>query len=81
MNTFDFTLSIDRLIEDLDEIDAVYARHDDISMFNSQGTTRITFHRESATLDDAIRSSVSDVQSFGYKVTQIEVEPECVGAN
>jgi hypothetical protein len=67
-------------VEALDAIDAVYGRLDDVSMFHADAATRITFHRSAATLDDAIRSAVSDVQSFGYKVKQIEVEPECVGA-
>jgi hypothetical protein len=80
MQTFDFTITIDQLVEDLDAIDAFYGRLDDVSMFNADGTTRITFHREAATLDDALRSAIADVQSFGYKAKQIEVEPECVGA-
>jgi hypothetical protein len=80
MNTFDFTITIDRLIEDLDAVDAFYGRCDDVSMFNSAGVTKITFHRDAASLDDAIRTAVADVQAFGYKVRHIEVEPECVGA-
>lgn len=80
MQTFDFTITIDQFVEDLDAIDAFYGRLDDVSMFNSDGATRITFHREAATLDNALRSAVSDVQSFGYKVKQIDVAPECVGA-
>lgn len=80
MHVFDFTITIDQFIEDLDAIEAFYARLDDVSMFNAGGVTRITFHREAATLDDAIRSAIADVQSFRYKVTHIEAEPECVGA-
>ncbi|MCH8044796.1 MAG: hypothetical protein IID44_13870 [Planctomycetes bacterium] len=80
MKTFDFTITIDQLVEDLDAVDAFYGRCDDVSMFNADGITKITFHRDAASLDDAIRAAVSDVQSAGYKVKQIEVEPECVGA-
>jgi len=80
MHTFDFTITIDQLVEDLDAIDTFYGRLDDVSMFNAHSATRITFHREAATLDDALRSAVSDLQSFGYKAKQIEVEPACVGA-
>lgn len=80
MNTFDFTLTIDQLVEDLDAIDAFYGRCNDVSMYNSAGVTKITFHRDAMSLDDAIRAAVADVQAFGYKVKQIEVEPECVGA-
>ena len=80
MQTYDFTITIDQFVEDLDAIDAVYGQLDDVSMFNSDAATRITFHREAATLDGAMRSAVADVQSFGYKVKHIEVEPECVGA-
>jgi len=80
MNKFDFTITVDQFVEDLDAINTIYGQHHDISMFNSDGATRITFHREAATLDDAIRTAVSNVQSYGYKVKQIEVSPECVGA-
>lgn len=80
MSTFDFTITIDRLVDDLDEIDAFYGRCDDVSMFNADGATQITFHRDAASLDDAIRAAVADVQSFGYKIKHITVEPQCVGA-
>lgn len=76
MNTFDFTITIDQLVEDVDTVDAFYARCDDVSMFNAEGVTRVTFHRDAVTLDDAVRSAINDVQSFGSKVKQISVEPE-----
>ena len=80
MNTFDFSITIDQLVEDLDAIDAFYGRCDDVSMFNCDGVTKITFHRDAASLDHAIRAAVSGVQAFGYSVRHIEVQPECVGA-
>lgn len=80
MNTFDFTITIDQLVEGLDAVDAFYGRCNDASMFNDDGVTKITFHREATSLDDAIRTAIFDVQTFGYKVKHIEVEPECVGA-
>lgn len=81
MNTLHFTITIDQLVENLDAVDAFYGRCDDVSMYNSDGVTRVTFHRDAASLDDAIRSAVCDVQAFGYKVKHIEVEPQCVGAH
>ena len=81
MTTFDFTITLDHLVENLDAIDAVYGRCDDASMFNTGGVTKITFHRDAASLDDAIRTAIADVESFGYKIKHIEVEPECVGAS
>jgi hypothetical protein len=80
MKTFDFTITIDRLVEDLDAIDAFYGRCDDVSMFNCEGVTKITFHRHPDSLDGPISTAVADVQAFGYRVRHIEVEPECVGA-
>jgi len=80
MARFDFTVTLEQLIEDLDTIDAFYGRCDDVSLFNVDGKTKIAFHREAATLDDAIRSAVSDVATLGAKVIHIEVEPECVEA-
>ena len=48
MNRFDFTITISQFIEDLDAVEAFYARLDDVSLFNADGVTRITFHREAA---------------------------------
>ena len=46
----------------------------------SFGASSLGQEFRNVTLDEAIRSAVSDVQSSGFKVKQIEVEPECVGA-
>jgi hypothetical protein len=80
MPRFDFTITIDQYVDDLNAIEAVYARLDDVSLFNSSGLTYVAFHRTAANLDDAIRSAISDLRSFGYAIKQIEVEPQCVGA-
>jgi hypothetical protein len=77
---FDFTITLDQYIEHLDVVDAVYARLDDVSLFNADRLTHISFHRAAATLDEAVRSAVIDVHAFGYRVKQITVEPQCVGA-
>ena len=80
MNRYDITITIDRLVEDLDAVDAFYGRCGDASMFNADGVTKITFHRDADTLDAALRSAVADVEGFGYRVEKIEIEPQCVGA-
>jgi hypothetical protein len=64
----------------LNEVVAFYARVDDVSMFNSDRVTRVSFHRKANTLDEAIRSAIADLRASGFAVKQIEVEPQCVGA-
>ena len=42
------------------------------------GVFVIDFHRESESLEDAIRSTIADVQSAGYEVEHVEIRAESV---
>ncbi len=69
------------ILGDVDEIDdamieALYeAGCDDGSPWSSQGVAAVDFDRESASLEQAIRSAIADVQKAGYRVARVEIEP------
>jgi hypothetical protein len=48
----------------------------DGSISTSSGVTRIDFHRESETLEEAIRSAIANVQAAGFHVAHVRLEPE-----
>jgi hypothetical protein len=51
---------------------------DDASPSQSCGTTRLVFHREAATLEEAIRSAIANVQSAGCQVERIEMDSQAL---
>lgn len=78
MKIFDFTITIDQFIEDLDVIDAFYGKTGDATVAGSEGKTLVHFDREAQSLDEALRSAVADLQAQGWQVREISVEPDCV---
>lgn len=78
MKIFEFTITIDQYVEDLDVVDAFYGRTGDASVAGSGGKTLVHFDREAGTLDEALRSAIADVQAQGWQVCDISVEPGCV---
>jgi len=75
---FEFTITIDQYVEDLDVVDAFYGKTGDASLAGSDGKTLVHFDREADTLDEALRSAIADVQAQGWQVRDISVEPDCV---
>lgn len=63
MNTYEFTLRIDREITE-GEADALYGVIDDGSISTGQGETEIEFGREAANWAEAIGSAIRDVESI-----------------
>ena len=53
---------------------------DDGSPSSSGGVSKIGFDRESATLEEAIRSAVSDVRRAGVDVDHVEIESDDLAA-
>lgn len=76
MTTFEFTLRIDGRLESESEMDAIYAKCDDSSLLVEGGFTFLRFHREAASLQDAIQSAIANVNAAGFHVANIELEPE-----
>ena len=78
MRRYDFTLILsqgteltDQLVEDLYE-----AGCDDGSPSSRAGIVMVTLHRESESLEQAIRSGIADAQKAGCRVARVEIEPE-----
>ncbi len=74
MTKYDFTVSLAEVIESLDDADRIAGRCDDSSIWTSCGVTQVIFHRESASLDAAIRSAISELKACGFHVTRVESE-------
>jgi len=81
MQTYSFTFRLDGCVDDLDTIDALYARCKDASVESAGETSFVHFDRHADSLDEALRAAVADVQSLGHVIALIEVEPACVGAS
>jgi hypothetical protein len=77
MKEHEFTLI---LSDDLNEqeADRLYAIMNDGTISTIAGVPQIHFHRESASLEEAIRSAIGDVRSAGFDVTRVEMQPEAV---
>ena len=80
MSTYDFTLILTEPLELTDDLaDALFAAGcDDGTPGTCNGVFSIDFHRESVSLEEAIRSAIADIRTAGYAVTRVEIEAEAV---
>ena len=60
------------------EADKLYGTFDDGTISTIAGVPQIHFHREAASLEEAIRSAIGDVRSVGFDVARVEMEPNAV---
>jgi hypothetical protein len=74
MTNYEFTLTLAEFVESLDDADRIAGRCDDSTIWTTGGVTRIIFHRESQSLDAAIRSAIADLESCGFHVTRVETD-------
>jgi hypothetical protein len=72
MKKYEFTL----IIPEIDDatVDAVYGRFPDASIGKSHGVMYIAFDRESATLEDALKSAVRDLRRLGIDPMRVEMD-------
>jgi hypothetical protein len=80
MPTFEFQVVLSD-IQEMDErtADALYAAGcDDGTPFSREGIAAVGFSREANTLEDAIRSAISDVNKAGFTVARVEPAEESV---
>jgi hypothetical protein len=80
MPTFDFQVVLSD-IQEMDErtAEALYAAGcDDGTPFSRQGFAAVGFSRDADTLEDAIRSAISDVNRAGFTVARVESVDESV---
>jgi hypothetical protein len=74
MKQHEFTLILSSAPDD-DAADQMYAVFNDGTISSMGGVASIAFHRESSSLEEAIRAAIGDVQSCGYTVQRVELEP------
>ena len=77
MKEHEFTLILSA-DPDEQEADRLYAIMNDGTISTVAGVPQIHFHRESASLEEALRSAIGDVRSAGFDVTRVEIQPEAV---
>jgi hypothetical protein len=78
MTKYDFSLVL-KGIEEIDDdlADALFAAGcDDGTPGSCDGVTRVDFHREADSLEEALRSAVANVQAAGCVVSRVEIEPD-----
>jgi len=85
MKTYEFDVVLKGVAEVTDDqADALFvAGCDDGTPASSNGQAWIHFDRETASLEDAIRSAVSQVQAAGFGVAKVELDADsavCLGA-
>ncbi len=77
MKEHDFTLVLTADPND-DQADLLYGTFDDGTISTIVGVPQVHFHREAATLEEAIRSAIGDVRSAGFDVAHVEIRPGAV---
>ena len=77
MKEHDFTLILTADPTE-EEADRLYSIFDDGTLSTVAGVPQVHFHREASSLEEAIRSAVSNVKSAGFAVERVEIEPEAI---
>ncbi len=78
MQTYSFTLTLKGHSVCSEEMaDAIYAAGADDSGVSSSGdVVSVHFDRESASLDEAIRSAIRDLASAGFEASHLEIDDQ-----
>ncbi|MCI0332082.1 MAG: hypothetical protein L0228_02505 [Planctomycetes bacterium] len=79
MKEHEFTLVLTADPDD-SQADKLYGTFNDGTLSTIAGIPRIHFHRESASLEEAIRSAIGDVRSAGFDVQRVEMQPDMLPA-
>ena len=77
MKEHEFTLILSSDPSD-QEADTLYGIFNDGTVSTVAGIPQIHFHRESSSLEEAIRSAIADVRRSGVDVQRVEMEPGSV---
>ena len=80
MTKYEFTVYLAGLAEITEEAASALfeAGCDDASPASRDGQVWSRFHRDASSLEDAIRSAVSDVNKAGFQVRRIELDTDAV---
>jgi hypothetical protein len=79
MKEHEFTLVLTADPTD-EEADTLYGAFNDGTISTIAGVPQIQFHREAASLEDAIRSAINDVRSAGFDIQRVEMRPDMLPA-
>lgn len=60
------------------EADKIYGLFSDGTISTVADVPQVRFHRAAQSLEDAIRSAISDLRSAGFDVARVEMEPEAI---
>ena len=75
MKEHEFTLILTTPEESEEDANKLYEFGcSDASISTSNGVTRIDFHREAASLEEAIRSATANVRKAGFDVARVEMD-------
>ena len=75
MKEHEFTLILTTPEETEEDANKLYESGcSDASISTSNGVTRIDFHRESDSLEEAIRSATANVRNAGFDVARVEMD-------
>ncbi len=77
MSEHEFTLVLTR-DPDEEESDLLYGVFNDGTIASIAGLPHVQFHRKAASLEEAIRSAVTDVRSAGFEVARVEMLPDAL---
>jgi hypothetical protein len=77
MRTHEFTMILTAVPTDA-KAEEFYGICNDATLAIRAGVGRISFHRSADSLEDALRSALSDVATAGLTVRRVEMEPDAV---
>ncbi len=81
MTEYEFTVILASPEESEDDANRLYeAGCADGSISTSGGVTRIDFHRQASSLEEAIRSAIGNAQAAGFRVNHVLIEPRSIVA-
>ena len=60
------------------EADKLYGIFDDGTISTIAGIPQVHFHRQAASLEEAIRSAIGDIRAAGFDAARVEMEPNAV---
>ncbi len=77
MKTHEFTLILTTSPTE-ESADKFYGICNDGTLAVRSGIAHISFHRDAISLEEALRSALTDVDAAGFAVERVEMEPSAV---
>ena len=77
MKVYEFTLIL-TIEPDEEAADRLYGIFNDGTLTTVAGVPQIHFHRETSSLEEAMRSALENIKEAGFDVVRVEIEPNIV---